>query len=485
MEPAATIRDEVRALADFYGVESCPSLTALDSPLVHEYVEIVLREDQLELVLGGVRRAAEVIALAEEHGVHPEAVAAFQAFCQRFPDNMFYVKLSRQRDQGSVYMVLLKPWEELWELFLRLGFCDEVLGAVKDNAAGHRICFMLSFSYSEDLGGLLVKAYHLADRDAESGREQPFLLSWRFGRTSVEPEPKVYASRAGWEDFRAVPGWAEVAALGERMFGDRYEIVKGVGGAGKVKCYVFRYDVRENAQYAMKDYNYYVEEGYQLMKLSAFAEAERAYRHALLFAPHDVNAQNHLGYAILMQGRYLEGIRVVQEAKAKDPRLTNLIWQWANPALTQDAEIARLSALIEKDPQPGWYHERAIHYFHARDYQQAKADLQKAIALQPMLAAAYNDLGGTLIQLGEFVQAVKRCTLAQSINRQLNGSNLTVARTTLQLIRETEQKPSVQSFRALGKFYYQLDMFERAERCFLEAERLGGAEAYHSAVASA
>src|SRR5439155_4093064 len=121
---AATIRDEVRALLDFYGVESCPSLTVLDSPLLHEYVEIVLREDQLELVLGGVRRAAEVIALAEEHGVHPEALAAFQAFCQRFPDNMFYVKLCQQRAESSVYLVLLQPWEALWELFLRLGFCD-------------------------------------------------------------------------------------------------------------------------------------------------------------------------------------------------------------------------------------------------------------------------------------------------------------------------------------------------------------------------
>ena len=66
------------SLADFYGAENCPSLTALDSPLLQEYVEIVLREDQLELVLGGVKRAAEVIALAEEHGVHPEALAAFQ-----------------------------------------------------------------------------------------------------------------------------------------------------------------------------------------------------------------------------------------------------------------------------------------------------------------------------------------------------------------------------------------------------------------------
>ena len=262
------------------------------------------------------------------------------------------------------------------------------------------------------------------------------------------------------------------------------------------RAYVFRYDVRENARYSMKSYNYYVEEGYQLMQLSAFAEAERAYRHALLFDPHNVNAQNLLGYAILMQGRYLEGIRVVLEARAKNPRLTNLIWQWANPALGQDAEIARLSALIETDPQARWYHERAVHHFHQRDYKQAKADLLQAIALQPMFAEAYNDLGGTLIQLGEFVQAVKRCTLAHSINRQTNDSNLTISRTALRLIRETEQKPSVQSFRALGKFYYQLDMFEQAERCFLEAERLDsaqrseapsmeGAEASHPAVASA
>ena len=71
---------------------------------------------------------------------------------------------------------------------------------------------------------------------------------------------------------------------------------------------------------------------------------------------------------------------------------------------------------------------------------------------------------------------MKRCTLAHSINRQTNDSNLTISRTALRLIRETEQRPSVQSFRALGKFYYQLDMFAQAERCFVEAERLEGGE---------
>src|SRR5262249_23005615 len=85
MDTATTIRDEVRDLASFYGLDRCPSLTALDSPLVSEYVEIVLREDQMELVLGGVGRDAEVTALAEAHGVHPEAIEAFRAVSRRVP----------------------------------------------------------------------------------------------------------------------------------------------------------------------------------------------------------------------------------------------------------------------------------------------------------------------------------------------------------------------------------------------------------------
>lgn len=482
---AATIRDEVTALCDLYGVTDFPPPAVLDSPLLRQYVEIVLCADQLELVLGGVGRVAEVSALATEHGVHPEAVAALQAFGRHCPDKMFYVKLCQEQHRSSVYLVVLAPWDTLWEVFLQLGFRDEVLGAVKENVAGHTLCFMLAFNYREDLGGLQVKAYHLADRDEGSSAKQPFLLSWRFGRAALDPDPKVYAGREDWGDFRGVPGFAAVAALGERLFGDRHEIVKGTGGDGKVKCYVFRHDVRESASYSLKRYNYYFEEGYQLTKLSAFAEAERAFRNALRFEPHNVDAQNHLGYVILMQGRYLEGIRRVREAQAKNPRLCNLIWQWVNPALGQEAEIARLSALIETDPQPRWYHERGVHYFNTRDYHRAKADLQKALELQPMAAEAYNDLSGTLIQLGEFVQAVKRCILAQSINRQLNPANLSIARTALKLLRETEQKPSVQSFLALGKFYYQLDMFEKAERCFVESERLGRVEAEPRVAASA
>ena len=89
MDTAATIRDEVRALADFYGAESCPPLTVLDSPLLHEYVEIVLREDQMELVLGTVK------ALLESRGQWP-------AFRQRAADlgvdeGLFITARSSQR----------------------------------------------------------------------------------------------------------------------------------------------------------------------------------------------------------------------------------------------------------------------------------------------------------------------------------------------------------------------------------------------------
>ena len=42
----------------------------------------------------------------------------------------------------------------------------------------------------------------------------------------------------------------------------------------------------------------------------------------------------------------------------------------------------------------------------------------------------------------------------------------------LQLIQETERRPSQKAWNELGKLYYQIDFFEEAERCFAEAERL-------------
>ena len=63
-----------------------PPLAALDSPMLGDYVEVVLCDDHLELVLSGMGRAADLVALAEEQGFHPEIVAAFKTLTKVFEE---------------------------------------------------------------------------------------------------------------------------------------------------------------------------------------------------------------------------------------------------------------------------------------------------------------------------------------------------------------------------------------------------------------
>ena len=471
MEVRNEIKQQLLALAAHYQLPEVGLEKILASPLLEDYVEIVLCEDQLEVVLGGMGREADLQEMALAHGFPAEVVEAFAACAARFPDKMLYSKFSPSAEigAGSMYFVLLEPWENVVEFLGSLGFSASVLAQLQQAVSGNRICFLLGFTHDPSKGGLSIKAYHLFDRDVPFAGPKPFLISYRFGKNQFDPQPKVYFANAKWQEFGGQAPWAALSALGNTLFGERHAVLRGVSDKGSEKAYIFRHDRREGDTFNLKSYNYYVEEGNRLIEIGELALAEKSFRQAVDYSPLDFDAWNRLGYVILMQGRHLEGIGHVLHAKSLQPHITNLIWVWSNQVAEQDDEIARLTRELALEPTVLAYNARAIYYFHKRMYDEAKADLLASLEIDALHSETYNNLGGVCIKQGEFVEAVKYCMNAHSINRATNTANLIICREAIRLIKLAEEAPSHDSLTLLGKYYYQLDFFEKAQACFAQA----------------
>src|ERR1700753_2783936 len=128
-----------------------------------------------------------------------------------------------------------------------------------------------------------------------------------------------------------------------------------------------------------------------------------------------------------MSGKYVEGIDAAIRAKQIDPLISNLSWYSETPPDT-GARLEQLTEEIAKVPSAELYDARGAVYFHAKQYEQAIADFNKAIAMNPVLASPRNNLGGALIKTGDFAGAVKTCNIAISITRQTSPINLQAAR---------------------------------------------------------
>ena len=467
-----TIQEELKKLADFYGLSEVPLLQNPDNlPLFEDYVEVVLAADHFELVLGGVGRERSLVALGQANALPAVVVEAFEACVAMFPDKMLYIKLpvGAPGQPGSMYVVVIEPWEKI-QPFLQGWFPAPAVQAMRADAGRAEIAFILGFSLTEN-GELLAKVYHLFDRCAVAEPGKRFLVSHRLTAAGDTKPPKYYDARVQWAELATTGRWPDLVAFAQGLYGQRYALLSGHGAPGTTKVYVLRHDRRESHLFSHLTYNYYAEEGVKLVQCVKYEAALVAFANGLSFDPQDANAYNGLALTHVLAGNFLEGVACAFRARELNPTISNYIWHAPVPPGIA-AEVARLSAELDEAPTADSFNQRGVQYFFNKQYAEAIADFQRAIALKDLHADAYNNLAGAYLKTGRFAEAVKMGHIARSISRDISPTNWEIARQAMQYTHELETGPTLALLNNLGVLYYQLDLYEAAHECFMQASQL-------------
>ena len=355
------IRDEISALSRFYGIDPQPFFGLLSPDALEHYVELVLDEQELAVVLGGVGREDRLLETADKFGIAGEVRSAFKACTLQFPERMLYAKFPVSgKPKGVMYVLLLEPWETV-SAFLDFMFPGQFEAAALPGSTGdHSLCFILGFTVDQDQ--LTIKAYELFDRVGHDRSDPPFLVVHHLTRKGLVPNRKTYAANVSPEDFLAGEGpWPEIVELISGTpfnFGD-YAMLRSLEASGKQKMYVFRLDRRENATFNLRTYNYYVAEGLKNIQLQRFEAAHRSFENAVDYDPENPDAINGLGFCMMYRGKYAEGIELVLKARALNPRIANLVWNWGYPPGNIRELIEDLSRQIAEKPAADLFHQVA------------------------------------------------------------------------------------------------------------------------------
>ncbi len=367
------IAKELEKIAAFYKLDNQETLESLSKLDLGHYVEVVFTASGFEVVTGGVGREKELIEAARNEAFPEEVINAFDDFTKAFPNRMLYSKrcYGPEKSSPTLYVGVLDTWEKALSELSKLPGLDDAKACLADVVTQRKLCFLLAFSWNRDNNSLVAKTYHLASFDGK-GQLPPFLISKRVLDNQFSAESKTYAAGAKWEDFLGSDKWADIAELGERLYGDKYGILAGFternGEVVAKKAYVMRHDKRENESYSFKTYNYYAEEGAHLTRLNEIQAAVSAFTEAIAF----------------------------------------------------HRETDRSLAEI--------FNMRGTLYYAMQQFQNAKADFDKAIELDQDLALAHNNLSAVYLQMRDYESAIMSASLAIHMSPKMDRTNLTVAK---------------------------------------------------------
>ena len=473
------IAQELESLGSFYGLDD--RFTSLIRGLdLDEYVEIVMAERNLELVIGGVGREDALVQLARSQNVPGEIVHAFQDFAARFPGRMLYTKLCFGPDHSapSMYFVAIEPWDNI------LGFLDTMpsirgsLPALRVALEGSQICFLIGFTLDQGTGSLLVKTYHLFDRRKVAPDPKPFLVSHRLTGGRLAPTTKHYTVNIPWGSLRIGPRWSAITDHARELFGDRYTLMKGQSpgatGADGMKAYLFRRDRRQGESYRIGSYNYYVDEGIRLLQAQRHDHALESFANAVDYAPDDPHTHVRIADCHAATRRYARAIGHALEARrlARAQQGPDATAPSGRPPLSRAHKqtLELLTRELESSPSVRAYLARGSLLFDGERYEEALRDLTRAAELAPTSAEVYNALGGVYLRLGRFGQALEACTHARQLSPRINDSNLKMAEKMAFLAQQLEARPTADLHIQHGELLYHLGLLEAAREAFLEAD---------------
>ncbi|MGY0573465.1 tetratricopeptide repeat protein [Bradyrhizobium sp. RDM12] len=137
-------------------------------------------------------------------------------------------------------------------------------------------------------------------------------------------------------------------------------------------------------------------------------DARHHYSHALSLKPDDASLWNHLGNLLWQLERKDEAAQHLQQALALNPRY----WEAAHNCgmllleLGRHAEALKCFDIAEKlNPSAALYQMRAVCLSAVNRFEDAEADYEKSIALDPSLAETHNNLGLLHWRFGRLEQA--------------------------------------------------------------------------------
>ncbi len=136
--------------------------------------------------------------------------------------------------------------------------------------------------------------------------------------------------------------------------------------------------------------------------------AERAYRRGLELSPNDPELHNALGWTLFQQGRSEEAVAEYQRALATDPKLVK---SHNNMALAL-VDLGRLEEAAshtrrrsQLEPKAEIYSDLGFTKARMGRTEEARADYQKALELDPNCASAHLNLAVTYVQAGQLGEA--------------------------------------------------------------------------------
>lgn len=468
------IARELLALGAFYGLEDAAFTNSIHSLDLTDYVEIVLGQRNLELVVGGVGKEHALIELAHSRGFPGEIVQVFGDFAARFPDRMLYTKLcfGPEASPPSMYFVSIEPWDAILAFLDTLPSIRGSLPALRAAVGDSAICFLIGFTLDPRTRRLLVKTYHLFDRQQAAPDPMPFLVSHRLTEGRLLPTTKRYTVNVPWNSLHIDPRWTAIADQAQSLFGDSYALMRGestpaADAADGMKAYVFRHDRRQGTSYQIRSYNYYADEAIRLLQAGDHPRAVASLDNAVDYAPDDIQTHERVSACYASMQRYTpaieHGLRARELARGQGVRPTL-------PAARAQA-LELLDQELASGPSVRSYLARGGIHFEREDYDEALRDFTRAAELAPRSAEVYNALGGVHLRMGRFGQALEACTHARQLSLAVSDSNLNMAREMVRLTQEIDARPSPRLYHARGVLLYHLGLLEAARDDFARSAK--------------
>ncbi|MGI4867804.1 MAG: hypothetical protein ACRYFZ_28060 [Janthinobacterium lividum] len=180
---------------------------ALDfAPHLGDYAEFVFGETGFELITGGCGPAkAEALAdLATCYGLHPRAVAAFEALAAHYPEAMLGLKLALE-PAGTMPTLYVRTKETI---AAALPLLQQVLtvkeaGSLRQTLRHNSVLYGLGFTGQ---AAVVLKTYVIQDLQAffpaHVSAATPGFVSYRIEAGAVQPDCKYYlpdVDLASWQ----------------------------------------------------------------------------------------------------------------------------------------------------------------------------------------------------------------------------------------------------------------------------------------------